>query len=95
MVVNKGLAMAQVLDELASATLEIDTSDNPEKIRYTDEDIMNVLQIFNHVIGNFTIHRMIDENRGDKEYVLCWKELADWFLKVTGVNSRTYYHKNK
>lgn len=97
MIVNKGLAMAQVLDELSSATLELDASMESEDIRYTEEDVMNALQIAMHVWQNAQIHNGFDKegitNMKDwsKRNLGVWKRLSALVYEITGVNSRTYY----
>lgn len=91
---NKGQVIAEILNAIASSCLHLDAENESAKIRYGDEDIMNALHIFAHVIGNASIHRMIDakETKHGK-YVSQMKALSAIVKEMTGVDSREYYKK--
>ena len=95
---NKGLAIATILDSLCDTTLHLDAENESEGIRYTEEDVMNALQVFMHVTGNYAIHKLMDEHGQDMNKVehmqMNAAKLADWLLDMTGINSRTFYSKS-
>ena len=96
---NAGLEIASILDKLCDTTLHLDAENESADIRYNEDDVMNALQIFSHVTGNYTIHRLMDKNGHDMDkadqMIKHYKKLSEWLLKTTGINSRTFYSPKK
>ena len=80
--------------------MEIDVKDGGSgSIEYQKEDVMNALLVFNHVIGNYSIHRMIDKKIPEKECIkkaeLVGNKLAAFVKYATGIDTKKYYKETK
>lgn len=87
--------MAAALEYLADSAVEIDASGNGEDIRYNEDDAMNALMVFMHVVNNVAIHKYEDEGtpvkRSLPHHIKQAKDLRLWFMRMVGVDPHKYF----
>ena len=87
------------LHALAYELIDVDARQKGFLIEYTEDDIMAAAIVFNHIIQNKRIHiesrtniKLSDAIENSKHF---GQELHEFILKNTGVNTKTYYNKDK
>lgn len=90
-----GFEMAAALDFLSGSALEMDAAGASEDIRYTEDDAINALLIFMHIVNNVAIHKYEDHQtpmrRSLPHHIKQAKEMRKWFIRMVGVDPHRYF----
>lgn len=93
---SSGILVAETVSKLSDMTLNLDSTNQSADIRYTDEDVMNVLHIFNHIVSNYVIHHIYQDKKvplqkaSDRQFEFGSK-MREFIREFTGIDPATYY----
>jgi len=96
---STGPKISELLNEMASAMLELDAGDKSKHIRYTDEDVMNAVHIFSHVLSNMSIHRMMDDGEdivsSMQKMIVSGEKISEIVKYMTDIDTKEFYKKDE
>lgn len=87
----------EIINEVASMMLELDSSWQSSQIIMTDEDVMNATLIFQSVIGNRFCHKCIEQWKSITDSMNKAEEmgnkLSDYIKEHIWLDTKTFYKK--
>lgn len=87
--------LSRTLENLADIVLEMDAKDESADFVYSDDDVIYALMIFNSIVCNKFIHRMLDKDmdasKMDKSITKHAKNIKKFFTTATGVDPIEYF----
>lgn len=88
-------AALEKLDELADDFLNIQVDCKDRIVKYSPRSVMNAVEVFQAILGNVAIHRMIEKETDLKSGGDCAELMGEAISKLvltwTGIDTKTFY----
>lgn len=77
--------ISDALDQWADIMLNISAREKAHLLHYKDEDLINAIYIFEHVLANVGIHNLTIKNADDA--IEAGNQLRDYVKRFTGIDT--------